>query len=93
MSPIKEFFMKKDTHPADYREVVFKDMTNGDMYLTKSCAATTETVEYEGKTYPVYKLDISMTSHPYFTGKMNLVDTAGRIDKFKTRYAKYAKKD
>lgn len=83
--------MKKDIHPVEYREVVFKDMTNGDMYLTKSCATTTEKIEYEGKEYPLYKLDISMSSHPFFTGKMNLVDAAGRIDKFKNRYAKHAK--
>ena len=83
--------MKKDTHPVEYREVVFKDMTNGDMYLTKSCAATADKIDYEGKEYPLYKLDISMSSHPFFTGKMNLVDAAGRIDKFKNRYAKHAK--
>ncbi|MFM7021846.1 MAG: type B 50S ribosomal protein L31 [Flavobacteriales bacterium] len=83
--------MKKDIHPAEYREIVFKDMTNGDMYLSKSCAATSETIEFEGKEYPLFKLDISMSSHPYFTGKMNMVDTAGRIDKFKNRYAKHSK--
>ena len=81
--------MKKGIHPESYRLVVFKDMTNGTTFLSKSTAASKETVKWEdGNEYPVIKLDISSTSHPFFTGKNVLVDTAGRIDKFKKRYAK-----
>ena len=83
--------MKKDLHPGNYRLVVFKDMSNGTQFLSRSTAATKETVLYEdGKEYPVIKLEISNTSHPFYTGKNVLVDTAGRIDKFKKRYEKKA---
>lgn len=84
--------MKKDTHPENYRLVCFKDMSNGHQFLTKSCAEARETIELDGVEYPLFKLDISNTSHPFYTGKMNLVDTAGRIDKFKNRYQKHIKK-
>ncbi len=81
--------MKNDIHPENYRLVVFKDMSNGFQFLTKSCVETKETVTYEdGNEYPVYKLEISSASHPFYTGKVNFVDTAGRIDKFNKRYAK-----
>ncbi|MBQ8969263.1 MAG: type B 50S ribosomal protein L31 [Bacteroidaceae bacterium] len=83
--------MKKDLHPANYRPVVFKDMSNGDMFLSRSTCKTTETVEFEGETYPVVKLEISSTSHPFYTGKSKLVDTAGRVDKFMSRYARTRK--
>ena len=79
--------MKKDIHPENYRPVVFKDMSNGDMFLSRSTCKTTDTVE----TYPVVKLEISNTSHPFYTGKSKLVDTAGRVDKFMSRYAKTRK--
>jgi large subunit ribosomal protein L31 len=82
--------MKKDIHPKDYRFVVFKDMSNGYAFLTKSTAKSKETTTWEdGKEYPLIKLEISNTSHPYFTGKMKLVDTAGRVDKFKNRYKQH----
>jgi large subunit ribosomal protein L31 len=82
--------MKKDIHPKDYRMVVFKDMSNGYAFLSKSTARTKETIVWEdGKEYPLIKLEISHTSHPFFTGKMKLVDTAGRVDKFKNRYQKH----
>ena len=68
--------MKKGIHPENYRPVVFKDMSNGDMFLTKSTAKTNDTVEFEGETYPVVKVEISSTSHPFYTGKSKLVDTA-----------------
>jgi len=84
--------MKKDLHPKEYRPVVFKDMSNGDMFLTKSTCKTTETVEFEGETYPVVKVEISSTSHPFYTGKSKLVDTAGRVDRFFSRYGKTQKK-
>ncbi len=85
--------MKKDIHPKDYRFVVFKDMSNGYTFLTKSTAKSKETITFEdGKEYPLIKLEISNTSHPYFTGKMKLVDTAGRVDKFKSRYKQHFEK-
>ena len=82
-------FMKKDIHPTNYRYVVFKDMSNGTSFLSKSTAYSKETVKWEdGNEYPLLKVEISNTSHPFYTGKNVLVDTAGRIDKFKKRYAK-----
>ena len=82
--------MKKDIHPKDYRMVVFKDMSNEYSFLSKSTVKTKETVVWEdGLEYPLIKLEISHTSHPFYTGKMKLVDTAGRVDKFKTRYQKH----
>ena len=83
--------MKKGIHPDNYRLVAFKDMSNDDIFLTKSTADTNETIDFEGKEYPLIKLEISRTSHPYYTGKSKLVDTAGRIDKFKNKYAKFKK--
>ena len=83
--------MKKDLHPANYRPVVFKDMSNGDMFLSRSTCKTSETIEFERETYPLIKLEISNTSHPFYTGKSKLVDTAGRVDKFMSRYAKSRK--
>ena len=81
--------MKKDIHPKGYRLVVFKDMSNGMAFLSSSTTATRETVKWEdGNEYPLVKLEISNTSHPFFTGQKMLVDTAGRIDKFKKRYEK-----
>jgi len=81
--------MKQGIHPGNYRLVVFKDMSNGHSFLSRSTANSRETVQWEdGKEYPVIKLDISNTSHPFYTGKNMLVDTAGRIDKFKKRYEK-----
>ncbi len=83
--------MKKDIHPENYRLVAFKDMSNDDVFLTKSTADTNETLGVDGVEYPLIKMEISRTSHPYYTGKSKLVDTAGRIDKFKTKYAKFKK--
>lgn len=83
--------MKKGVHPENYRLVAFKDMSNDDVFITKSTADTNETLEVEGVEYPLIKLEISRTSHPYYTGKSKLVDTAGRIDKFKTKYSKFKK--
>ncbi len=83
--------MKKDIHPENYRLVAFKDMSNEDVFLTKSTANTSETIEVEGVEYPLIKMEISRTSHPYYTGKSKLVDTAGRIDKFKSKYSKFKK--
>jgi len=83
--------MKKEIHPESYRLVAFKDMSNDDIFITKSTVDTKETIEVEGVEYPLVKLEISRTSHPYYTGKSKLIDTAGRIDKFKNKYAKFQK--
>ena len=83
--------MRKGIHPKNYRMVAFKDMSNEDVFLTRSTVNTRETLEVDGIEYPLVKLEISRTSHPYYTGKSKLVDTAGRIDKFKTKYAKFKK--
>ena len=79
--------MKKGIHPDNYRLVAFKDMSNNDVFITKSAVETKDTIKHDGVDYPLVKLEISRTSHPYYTGKTKLVDTAGRIDKFKNRYA------
>ncbi len=85
--------MRKDIHPKDYRFVIFKDMSNDYAFMTKSTVNTKDTIEWEdGKEYPLVKLEISHKSHPFYTGKMNLVDTAGRIDKFKSKYKSHYEK-
>ena len=84
--------MKKDIHPKNYGLVAFKDMSNNDIFISKSTVETKETIQVDGKDYPLVKLEISRTSHPYYTGKSKLVDTAGRIDKFKNKYSKFKKK-
>lgn len=81
--------MKKDIHPKNYRLVVFKDMSNEHVFITKSTAASKETIEIDGVTYPLIKVEISNTSHPFYTGKVKLVDTAGRVDRFRNRYQKH----
>lgn len=85
------FTMKQGLHPENYRLVAFKDMSNDDVFITKSTVETKETIEVDGVEYPVYKMEISRTSHPFYTGKSKLIDTAGRIDKFKNKYAKFNK--
>ena len=91
MAERKYFNMKKDIHP-DYRQVVFMDTTTGYQFLSGSTKHSNETVEFEGETYPLVKLEISNTSHPFYTGKSKLVDTAGRVDKFMSRYGNRMKK-
>jgi large subunit ribosomal protein L31 len=83
--------MKKDIHPDNYRVIAFKDMSNEDVFLTKSTADTNETIDVDGVEYPLIKMEISRTSHPFYTGKSKLIDTAGRLDKFKNKYAKFKK--
>ena len=83
--------MKKDIHPTNYRLVAFKDMSNDEVFLTKSTADTKETIEVDGVEYPLVKMEISRTSHPFYTGKAKLIDTAGRIDKFKNKYDRFKK--
>ena len=81
--------MKSNIHPDNYRLVAFKDMSNNDMFITKSTVETKETTKIDGVEYPLFKLEISRTSHPYYTGKSKLVDTAGRVDKFRSKYANF----
>ncbi|MGI9526018.1 MAG: type B 50S ribosomal protein L31 [Weeksellaceae bacterium] len=83
--------MRKDIHPDNYRMVAFKDMSNEDVFLTRSTADARDTIEIDGVEYPLIKLEISSSSHPFYTGKVKLVDTAGRIDKFKNKYKKFKK--
>ena len=83
--------MKTEIHPDNYRLVAFKDMSNDDLFITKSTVNSKETIQVEGVEYPLVKLEISRTSHPFYTGKSKLVDTAGRIDKFKSKYSKFKK--
>ena len=84
--------MKANTHPEDYRFVVFKDISCDYAFLTRSTAPSKETITWEdGNEYPLIKMEISSDSHPFYTGKMKLVDTAGRIDKFKNKYSKFSK--
>ena len=81
--------MKKGIHPEKYRTVVFKDISCDYAFLTRSTVETKDTIVWEdGKEYPLVKLEISNMSHPFYTGKMKLVDTAGRVDKFRNRYNK-----
>ena len=84
--------MKKDLHPENYRPVAFKEMSNDEVFITKSTANAKETIEIDGETYPLIKIEISNTSHPFYTGKAKLVDTAGRVDKFMSRYGNRGKK-
>jgi large subunit ribosomal protein L31 len=81
--------MKSNIHPENYRLVAFKDMSNNDVFITKSTVETKETTKIDGVEYPLFKLEISRTSHPYYTGKSKLVDTAGRVDKFRSKYANF----
>jgi len=81
--------MKADIHPDNYRLVAMRDVSNGETWITRSCADTKETTEIDGVEYPLVKLEISSASHPFYTGKVKLVDTAGRIDKFRNKYKSF----
>ena len=79
--------MKADIHP-DYREVVFQDMTSDFKFLTRSTLSSKETIKWkDGNEYPLLKIDISSASHPFYTGQNKIMDTSGRVDKFRKRYA------
>lgn len=84
--------MKKGIHPEGYRLVAFKDMSNGKVIITGSTVNSKETEVVDGVEYPVMKLEISSASHPFYTGKSKLVDTAGRVDKFMNKYKKHLEK-
>jgi large subunit ribosomal protein L31 len=84
--------MKKDIHPENYRKVIFKDVTSGEMFLIGSTIATEEKGKYtDGKEYDMVNVEISSASHPFYTGKETVLDTAGRVDRFKQRAAKAKK--
>lgn len=78
--------MKSDTHPT-YAPVVFRDLASGAKFLTRSTVSSSKTIEWEdGSTYPVIDVEISSESHPFYTGKQRILDSAGRVEKFNTRY-------
>lgn len=79
--------MKKDTHPKDYRKVIFKDLTSGEQFLFGSCVETKEKGTFNGAEYSLVEVEISSASHPFYTGKKTTIDRAGRVDKFKQRAA------
>jgi large subunit ribosomal protein L31 len=79
--------MKKDVHPKNYRKVIFEDVTSGERFLIGSTIQTKEVADWEGKEYPLVKIEISSASHPFYTGKETTIDTAGRVEKFKKRAA------
>lgn len=82
--------MKEGIHP-DYREVVFHDLSCDFKFITRSTVQTRETTEYEGKTYPLIKIEVSSESHPFYTGQQKIVDTAGRVEKFRNKFSKFSK--
>lgn len=84
--------MKKDIHPDNFREVVFVDNSSGSEFLIGSTVKTTETTKYKGKEYPLFRVEISSASHPFYTGNEKVIDTAGRVDRFKKRVAASKKK-
>ena len=83
--------MKKEIHP-EYRDVVFQDMSCDFKFITRSTLSTREKMEYEGKEYPLVKIEVSSESHPFFTGKHKIVDTAGRVEKFRQKFGKVGSK-
>lgn len=85
--------MKKDLHPKNYRLVVFKDLNNDEMFLTRSTVASEETIKFtDGNEYPLVTVHISSASHPYFTGQEKMIDIEGRVDRFKARQVAAAKR-
>jgi large subunit ribosomal protein L31 len=83
--------MKKGVHPESFRPVVFEDISNGAKFLIWSTIKTTKKSSFEGQEYDAYEVEISSTSHPFYTGETKIMDTAGRVDKFKARAAKATK--
>lgn len=89
---LKGNIMKKGIHPEAYRLVAFKDMSNDQVFISRSTAPAKDTIEVDGVEYPVIKLEVSSYSHPFYTGKMKFVDTAGRVDKFRNKYKAHLEK-
>lgn len=79
--------MKKDIHPDNFREVIFLDNSSGAEFIIGSTVKTTETKDHKGKSYPLFRVEISSASHPFYTGNEKVIDTAGRVDRFKKRVA------
>jgi large subunit ribosomal protein L31 len=84
------FAMKSDIHP-DYAPIVFRDLASGETFLTRSTATSDKTIELDGQTYPVIDVEISSASHPFYTGKQRILDSAGRVEKFNSRYKGFSK--
>jgi len=82
--------MKTDIHP-DYQAIVFRDLASGETFLTRSTLTSDKTIELDGDTYPVIDVEISSASHPFYTGKQRIMDSAGRVEKFNTRYKNFGK--
>ncbi|AYF99038.1 type B 50S ribosomal protein L31 [Protaetiibacter sp. SSC-01] len=82
--------MKTDIHP-DYQAIVFRDLASGETFLTRSTLTSDKTIELDGETYPVVDVEISSASHPFYTGKQRILDSAGRVEKFNTRYKNFGK--
>lgn len=82
--------MKTDIHP-DYQTIVFRDLASGETFLTRSTLTSEKTIELDGETYPVVDVEISSASHPFYTGKQRILDSAGRVEKFNTRYKNFGK--
>ncbi|ROQ40954.1 large subunit ribosomal protein L31 [Frondihabitans sp. PhB188] len=83
--------MKTDTHPA-YNPIVFRDLASGETFLTRSTATSDKTIEIDGVTYPVIDVEISSASHPFYTGKQRILDSAGRVEKFNQRFKNFGSK-
>ena len=88
----KEENMKEGIHP-NYRDVVFHDLSCDFKFITRSTIQSRETIEFEGKTYPLIKVEVSSESHPFYTGKHKIVDTAGRVEKFRQKFGKVGSKN
>lgn len=82
--------MKTDIHP-DYQAIVFRDLASGETFLTRSTLTSDKTIELDGETFPVIDVEISSASHPFYTGKQRIMDSAGRVEKFNTRYKNFGK--
>lgn len=82
--------MKTDIHP-EYQAVVFRDLASGETFLTRSTVTSDKTIELDGQTYPVIDVEISSASHPFYTGKQRIMDSAGRVEKFNSRYKAFGK--
>ncbi len=82
--------MKSETHPT-YEAIVFRDLASGETFLTRSTVSSDKTIELDGATYPVIDVEISSASHPFYTGKQRIMDSAGRVEKFNSRYKGFGK--
>jgi large subunit ribosomal protein L31 len=89
LGPKKDFFMKSEIHP-NYQAVIFRDLASGESFLTRSTLTSTKTLKWEdGQEYPVFDVEISSASHPFYTGKQRIMDAAGRVEKFNSRYKNF----